>query len=104
MLYLKNSLVNLIILFSLFFLTISMADDNNFIFPKKKLILNKTSEKKDIKIQVNDKQDLVDLPQRKPLEIKRKKSKNLEQTQQISNLIKKKKRRFQLSCRQENQT
>ena len=92
MLYLKNSLVNLIIiLFSLFFLTISMADDNNFIFPKKKLILNKTSEKKDVKIQVNIKQDLVDLPQRKPVEIKRKKSKNLEQTQQISNLIKKKK-------------
>ena len=55
MLYLKNSLVNLIIiLFSLFFLTISSADDNEFIFPKKKITTIKTIPKKQIKIEKNN--------------------------------------------------
>jgi len=50
--YLKNSLVNLIIvLFSLFFLTISLAENSNFIFPKKKNITIKTNEEKKIKIK-----------------------------------------------------
>ena len=39
MLNLKNSLVNLTItLFSVFFLTVLLADDSNFILTKKKLL------------------------------------------------------------------
>jgi len=67
MLYLKNSLVNLtIILFSLFFLTISSAEESNFIFPKKKIITTKVSEKKQDKVEVKKNFNLVSLPQKKP--------------------------------------
>ena len=46
MLYLKNSLVNLIIiLFSLFFSTNLSAEDGTFIFPKKKIISIKVEKK-----------------------------------------------------------
>jgi len=67
MLYLKNSLVNLtIILFSLFFLTISSAEESNFIFPKKKIIITKVSEKKQDKVEVKKNFNLDSLPQKKP--------------------------------------
>ena len=49
MLYLKNSLVNLtIVLFSLFFTTVSLADESIFIFPEKKSIVVNNVEKKQI--------------------------------------------------------
>jgi len=68
MLYLKNSLVNLtIILYSLFFLTISPAEDNNFIFPKKKIIKITTNEEKQIKNEVGKNFKSSDLPRKKPL-------------------------------------
>ena len=68
MLYLKNSLVNLtIVLFSLFFLTISIADDNNFIFPKKKIITIKTDKKKIIGFQTSKNFKSSELPQKNPL-------------------------------------
>ena len=68
MLYLKNSLVNLtIILFSLFFLTISLADDNNFIFPKKKIVIIKTDNKKINTIETGINLKLDNLPQKNPL-------------------------------------
>ena len=67
MLYLKNSLVNLTIaLFSLFFLTISSADDSNFIFPKKKIITIKIDEKKQNNVEINTNFKLDDLPQKNP--------------------------------------
>jgi len=69
--YLKNSLVNLtIILFYLFFLTVLSAEDSTFIFPKKKIIVLKTVEKKQIKVEekINIKQ--VNLPQKKPIKKK----------------------------------
>jgi soluble lytic murein transglycosylase len=68
MLYLKNSLVNLsIVLFSLFFLTISIADDNDFIFPKKKVITIKTDKKKIIKFETSKNFKSSELPQKNPL-------------------------------------
>ncbi len=67
MLYLKNSLVNLtIIFFSLFFLTISSADDSNFIFPKKKIITIKSDKKKQSNIEINKNFTSIDLPQKNP--------------------------------------
>jgi soluble lytic murein transglycosylase len=76
MLYLKNSLVNLIIiLFSLFFLTISSADDNEFIFPKKKITTIKPIPKKQIKIEKNNSIKSVNIPQKKPI-IKKKLTQN----------------------------
>ena len=54
MLYLKNSLVNLtIILLSFFFITVSLANTEGFIFPKKKILI-KTVDKKNIKIEKNN--------------------------------------------------
>ena len=68
MLYLKNSLVNLtIILFSLFFLTILSADDNSFIFPKKKFITVKTDKIKQFKIEISKNFKPGNLPQKNPL-------------------------------------
>jgi soluble lytic murein transglycosylase len=68
MLYLKNSLVNLtILLFSLFFLTILLADDDNFIFPKKKVISIKTDKKKANNFEVSKNFKTNKLPQRNPL-------------------------------------
>ena len=71
MLNLKHSLVNLtIILFSLFILTFSSADDSNFIFPKKKIILIKQVEKNLTKIELINKNKSLDLPQKKPIKTK----------------------------------
>ena len=71
MLNLKHSLVNLtIILFSLFVLTFSSADDSNFIFPKKKIILIKPVEKNLTKIELINKNKSLDLPQKKPIKTK----------------------------------
>ena len=68
MLYLKNSLVNLtIILFSLFFLTISLADDSDFIFPKKKIITIKSDEKKFINVKISKNFLSNNIPQKNPL-------------------------------------
>ena len=68
MLYLKNSLVNLtIILFSLFFLTILSADDNSFIFPKKKFITVKTDKIKQFKVDISKNFKPSNLPQKNPL-------------------------------------
>ena len=65
MLYLKNSLVNLIIiLFSLFFLTILLADENSFIFPQKKNITVNLDAKK-INVIKNSKTN--NLPLKNPL-------------------------------------
>ena len=67
MLYLKNSLVNLtIILFSLFFLTNSSAEDINFIFPKKKFITINTDQGKKIKVESSRKFKSVNLPRKNP--------------------------------------
>jgi len=67
MLYLKNSLVNLtIILFSLFFLTISSADDSNFIFPKKKITTIKPDEKKITNLEKVKNYNIKNLPQKNP--------------------------------------
>ena len=64
MLYLKNSLVNLtIILLSFFFITVSLANTEGFIFPKKKIILIKTVDKKNIKIEKNNGNNQEYLPQ-----------------------------------------
>ena len=68
MLYLKNSLVNLtIILFSLFFLTTLLAENNEFIFPQKKVITIKVDEKKQENIRTNKNLKSTELPQRNPL-------------------------------------
>ena len=68
MLYLNNSLVNLtLIIFSLFFLTFSLADSRDFIFPKKKIITIKSNEKKIVQIQLNKNFELNTLPQKNPL-------------------------------------
>ena len=79
MLYLKNSLVNLtIILFSLFFLSISSADDNNFIFPKKKIAIIKSVEKKANNTVTIKNFKLNDLPPTNPLRKKNNLQKNIE--------------------------
>ena len=68
MLYLKNSLVNLIIiLLSLFFLAYSSAEDGTFIFPKKKTILIKDIEKKKIEIEIVGNNISSVLPKKKPV-------------------------------------
>ena len=68
MLYLKNSLVNLtIVLISLFFITISLADKNSFIFPKKKIITIKTDKKKVLEFNTSKSFKSSVLPQRNPL-------------------------------------
>jgi soluble lytic murein transglycosylase len=68
MLYLKNSLVNLtIVLFSLFFLVVSSADDNAFILPKKKIITISDIEKKHTNVEKNNNNQSVNLPQKKPI-------------------------------------
>ena len=68
MLYLKNSLVNLIIiLFFSFFLSISSAQDNNFILPKKKIITMPLYEKEQIKDEKSENFISIDLPQKNPL-------------------------------------
>ena len=79
--YLKNSLVNLIIvLFSLFFLTISLAENSNFIFPKKKNITIKTNEVKKIKVESKKKFKSNNLPQKNPFRKKIRLSTNIKST------------------------
>ena len=71
MLNLKNSLVNLTItLFSVFFLTVLLADDSNFIFPKKKIITINTNKEKPKKIGLRSSFKSIDLPKKNPLRIK----------------------------------
>ena len=90
MLYLKNSLVNLIIiLFSLFFLSISLADDGNFIFPKKKVIAIKNVGKKQIEIKEKIINKTTNLPKKKPIERKIATKKNIKKNQIESKLSKK---------------
>jgi len=68
MLYLKNSLVNLtIILFSLFFLTITSAENTNFIFPKKKIIIIKVDKEKQSIVKISKNLKSIDLPLKNPL-------------------------------------
>jgi soluble lytic murein transglycosylase len=68
MLYLKNSLVNLtIILFSLFFLTITSAENTNFIFPKKKIIIIKADKEKQSIVEISKNLKSIDLPLKNPL-------------------------------------
>ena len=88
MLYLKNSLVNLtIIFFSLFFLTISSAENNNFIFPKKKIITVIMDEKKE-NIDVLSRNFIsIKLPQRNPLRknsTKQKKKNNIVKSAEVT--------------------
>ena len=88
MLYLKNSLVNLtIILFFSFFLTVSIADDGAFIFPKKKIIIIKPVNKNQIDVKKNNVFELSDLPQKKPIETKIIKQKNLTENNKNSKLV-----------------
>ena len=88
MLYLKNSLVNLTItLFSLFFLTVSSAEESNFIFPKKK-ITTTTIEKKLNKVDISKNSKFSDLPQKNPYRaksIRQKKLKDNITTSEINN-------------------
>ena len=86
MLYLKNSLVNLtILLYCLFFLTISSASDNNFIFPKKKIIILKIDEEKKIKVSTNKNFKSIFLPKKNPL-----RKNNLQKDIKITKLSEKK--------------
>ena len=83
MLYLKNSLVNLtIIIFCLFFLTFLSAQDGAFIFPKKKIILTEAAEKKQIKSEIDISIVSFNLPQKKPIKIKKTTKKNLIDTKE----------------------
>jgi len=86
MLYLKNSLVNLtILLYCLFFLTISSASDNDFIFPKKKIIILKIDEEKKIKVSTNKNFKSIFLPKKNPL-----RKNNLQKDIKITKLSEKK--------------
>ena len=88
MLNLKHSLVNLtIILFSLFILTFSSADDSNFIFPKKKIILIKPVEKNLTKIELINKNKSLDLPQKKPIKTKAIKQKKITIVKEKTKLV-----------------
>jgi soluble lytic murein transglycosylase len=87
MLYLKNSLVNLtIILFSLFFFTITLAEDTNFIFPKKKIITIKADKKKQSLVKISKNFKSIDLPQKNPLRQNLTKQNKLEDKAKIPDL------------------
>ena len=91
MLYLKNSLVNLtIILLSSFFITISLANTEGFIFPKKKIILIKTVDKKNIKIEKNNGNNQEYLPQKKPIKIKNSVQKKIKDVEKKPKFVKEK--------------
>ena len=91
MLYLKNSLVNLtIIFFSLFFLTIVSSDDNGFIFPKKKFITIKTDEKKQSNVKISKNFTTIDFPQKNPLRENPIQQKIVKDIVKIPKIIKKK--------------
>ena len=66
MLYLKNSLVNLIIISSLIYSTNLSSEENTFIFPKKKFIIIKIDETKQRKIEEKNSARVVVLPQKNP--------------------------------------
>jgi len=88
MLYPKNSLVNLtIILFSLFFLTGLSSENNEFIYPQKKIITIKSDKKKQTKVEVNKIYTSSDLPQANPIRKKTYFKKNNIETS--SSLVKK---------------
>ena len=92
MLNLKNSLVNLtIILFSLFFLTISLADENSFILPKKKIISTKKINEKTVKVEESSKEKIISLPRNKPSQKKTPSKKKLAKTKEKTKLLKKEK-------------
>jgi len=90
MLYLKNSLVNLtIILFSLFFLTVSSAKDEDFIFPQKKTLVIKTIEKKEISTKKSVDNSSSNLPQKKPIKRKIIIQKDLKNIKKVSKILEK---------------
>ena len=92
MLYLKNSLVNLTIIFySLFFFTAVSTDDNNFIFPKKKIITIKTDEKKQNNTEISKNFTSIVLPQKNPLRGNSIEQKRQKDSKEISKLTEKKK-------------
>ena len=92
MLYLKNSLVNLTIIFySLFFFTAVSTDDNNFIFPKKKIITIKTDEKKQNNTEISKNFTSIVLPQKNPLRGNSIEQKKQKDSKEISKLTEKKK-------------
>ena len=92
MLYLKNSLVNLtVIFFSLFFLTIaSTDDDNSFIYPKKKIIIIKSDKKIQSNIEVSKNYTSIDLPQKNPFRENSTQQKKVKDSVEISKPSKKK--------------
>jgi len=90
MLYLKNSLVNLtIIFFSLFFLSIAASDDNDFIFPKKKIITVKNVLKKQNNIEISKSFGAIYLPQKKPLRKNKTQQRKKNDSVEITGLTKK---------------
>ena len=91
MLYLKNSLVNLtIIFFSLFFLTIASTADSSFIFPKKKIITIVSDEKKENNIKISKNFKSINLPQKNPFRKNSNEQKKIRDDVKISELNKKK--------------
>jgi hypothetical protein len=91
MLYLKNCLVNLsIIFFSLFFLTIVSADDSEFIFPKKKIIIIKVEGGKQNNSEISKDFISIDLPQKNPLRENYTQQKKQKNNVEVSELPKKK--------------
>jgi len=92
MLYLKNSLVNLtIIFFSLFFLTFTSADDSSFIFPKKKIITITSDEKKLDNVEISKKFISITLPKKNPLRQNSAQLKKKENSEKIYEVVEKKK-------------
>jgi len=67
MLYLKNSLVNLVIILSCFFLAVSVADEDTFIFPKKKIITIKINKKILNNIEKSKDLQSSSLPKKNPI-------------------------------------
>ena len=91
MLYLKNSLVNLtIIFFSLFFLTIASSNDNAFIFPKKKIIIIKAVENKQSNVETGKNFTSIDLPRKNPLRVNSAQQKKMKDIVEISKEVEKK--------------
>jgi len=87
MLNLKNCLVNLIIiLFSLFSLTVSSTANDDFVFPKKKEITIKNIEKKQNEVKKKNNIKSINLPQKKPMLKKEQDQKNLKISNKKSTL------------------
>ena len=87
MLYLKNSLVNLIIISSLIYSTNLSSEENTFIFPKKKFIIIKIDETKQRKIEEKNSARVFVLPQknqfRKNVLTKKRLKNNVSESQEI---------------------